>query len=675
MAKRKSTRARTTKTNTPRPSALRRLGKWTATLGVWAFILGLFAVGWFYTDLPDVEDSLAPSRRPTVWIMASDGSELAAAGDLYGIPVRLKDLPPSLPQAVLATEDRRFYDHFGIDLIGLARAMVINIRAGYIVQGGSTITQQVAKNLFLSPERTIKRKIQEVMLAFWLENRFSKDQILELYLNRVYLGAGTYGVDAAARKYFGVPAVDLSIWQSAMLAGLLKAPSRYNPHSSDERADARTKVVLSNMVAAGYLSENDAKAAHMKTMAANNIRPGRRAPYFVDWVLDQVRDYVGARDRDLIVKTTLSPTVQYDAEQSLIQTLKGPAKGRNVGDGAVLVMSLDGAVRAMVGGSDYGASQFNRATQASRQPGSAFKPVVYLAGLESGITPSDIISDSPVRIGAWSPGNFDNKYIGDVTMAQGLAKSINTVAVRIALAAGIDRVAKTARALGLDPGDKPDASIALGTAETTLLNITAAYAAFANGGNGIIPFGIEEIRDGGGAIIYRRSGSGLGQVAAPNYIASMNAMMKGVIDGGTGRGAKLDRPAAGKTGTSQNYRDAWFMGYTADYVAGVWLGNDNGAAMKGVTGGSMPARLWQSVMMSAHAGLPPHDLILPGNSDGGGDSDPGFFSRLFATIEDAKKDAVKKLETIQPDATSAPQRGTSAPANDNSLPAGLSDRN
>ena len=674
MTKRKSTRARKSKTDTSRPSALRRLGKWAATLGVWTFIFGLFVVGWFYTDLPDVEDSLAPSRRPTVWIMASDGSELAAAGDLYGIPIRLKDLPPSLPQAVLATEDRRFYDHFGIDLIGLARALVTNIRAGHIVQGGSTITQQVAKNLFLSPERTIKRKVQEVMLAFWLENQFSKDQILELYLNRVYLGAGTYGVDAAARKYFGVQASDLSIWQSAMLAGLLKAPSRYNPHSSDERADARTKVVLANMVAAGYLSEKDAKAAHLKTMAANNIRPGRRAPYFVDWVLDQVRDYVGTRDRDLIVKTTLSPTLQYDAEQRLIQTLKGPAKGRNVGDGAVVVMSPDGALRAMVGGSDYGASQFNRATQASRQPGSAFKPVVYLAGLESGLTPNDIISDSPVRIGAWSPGNFDNKYIGDVTMAQGLARSINTVAVRIALSAGIERVAKTARALGLDPGNKPDASIALGTAEATLLNMTAAYAAFANGGTGVIPYGIEEIRDGGGAIVYRRSGSGLGQVIPPQYIGPMNAMMKGVIDGGTGRGAKLDRPAAGKTGTSQNYRDAWFMGYTADYVAGVWLGNDNGAAMKGVTGGSMPARLWQNVMMSAHAGIPPRDLPTP-TGQGGGESDPGFFARLFATIEGVKKDAAKKIEPMAPNTSRTPSLEKSAPIDANEPPFGLSDRN
>jgi penicillin-binding protein 1A len=375
----------------------RRIGKWLGTIMVWGLIATLFIAGWFYTDLPDVEDSLAPSRRPTVWVLAQDGKEIAAVGDLYGIPVRLSDLPPALPQAVLATEDRRFYDHFGIDLIGLARAMFANVRAGRIVQGGSTITQQVAKNLFLSPERTIKRKIQEVMLALWLENRFSKDQILELYLNRVYLGSGTYGVDAAARKYFDRPASALNVWQSAMLAGLLKAPSRYNPHSDDERATGRTKVVLANMVAAGYLTEEQAKKARASSGRGTTRRPGRSAPYFVDWVLDQVRDYIGGRDRDLIVKTTLDRDMQAEAERALVATIAKSGKARQIGDGAVLVMAPGGAVRVMVGGSSYADSQFNRATQARRQPGSAFKPFVYLAGLKAGLTPNDMIEDAPVR--------------------------------------------------------------------------------------------------------------------------------------------------------------------------------------------------------------------------------------------------------------------------------------
>ena len=630
MAKKRSSKPRKAAKS---PSRLKRIGKWSGAGAVWTVIIGLFAVGWFYTDLPDVEDNLAPSRRPTVWVMAADGTELAAVGDLYGVPVKLADLPPALPQAVLATEDRRYYDHFGIDLIGLARAMVANALAGRIVQGGSTITQQVAKNLFLSPDRTIKRKIQEVMLALWLENRFSKDQILELYLNRVYLGAGTYGVDAAARKYFNRPASNINVWQSAMLAGLLKAPSRLNPLSDADAAAARTKVVLGAMVDAGYLAEDQAAQARKLAGDSSGVRPGKRAPYFVDWVLDQVSDYVGRRDRDLIVQTTLDPKIQDRAERTLSVTLERNGGKRNIGEGAVLVMTPDGAVRAMVGGENYAASQFNRATQARRQPGSAFKPAVYLAGLKSGLRPQDIFVDGPVQVGKWQPSNFDGKYAGNMTMSDALAKSVNTIAVRVAMDAGIDRVVETARALGLDPGPEADASIALGTAETSLLELTAAYAPFANGGDGVLPFGIEEIRDGGGTIFYRRSGSGPGQVVEKKWIGDMNMMLKQAVETGTGKNAAFGFEAAGKTGTSQNFRDAWFIGYTADYVAGVWLGNDNGAPMKGVTGGSFPAVIWRDVMRQAHEGLPPHPLPLPTAPAPAPADDDGFFSRLFSTIK------------------------------------------
>ena len=644
MARKKSKRAK--KATTAKASIWRRIGKWIATLCVWGLIASLFVVGWFYTGLPDLEDNLAPSRRPTLWILAADGKELAAVGDLYGIPVKLADLPPSLPQAVLATEDRRFYDHFGIDLIGLARATVTNVRAGRIVQGGSTITQQVAKNLFLSSERTYKRKIQEVMLALWLEHRFSKDQILELYLNRVYLGASTYGVDAAARKYFSRPASQLNVWQSAMLAGLLKAPSRYNPHNSDARATDRTRVVLANMVAAGYLSESDAKKARSLSSKRKAVRPGQIAPHFVDWVLDYVGDYVGARDRDLFVQTTLDSKVQVAAEKRLRATLAKSGKSRRIGDGAVLLMRPDGAVTAMIGGENYGESQFNRATQARRQPGSAFKPVVYLAGLKAGLSPDDLIDDAPVKIGKWQPRNFNSKYAGKITVADGLAKSVNTVAVRVAMKAGINRVASTSRSLGIDPGEKPDASIALGTVETSLLELTAAYTAFANGGDGVIPYGIVEIRDGGGEILYRRKGAGPGKVMQPRHVGAMNRMLRQVIDTGTGKAAKLDREAAGKTGTSQNYRDAWFVGYTADFVAGVWLGNDNGVAMKNVTGGSFPARIWRDVMKAAHSGMPARSLPSPSGGQ-------GFFEKLFGAIEDVKQEASKVIENAEP-ASEAP---------------------
>lgn len=639
MAKRKPKKTKS-QTN-GRRSWLKRIAKWTGTLGVWSLIIGLFTAGWFYTGLPDVSENLAPSRRPTVWVLDKAGKELASVGDLYGIPIKLTDLPPALPQAILATEDRRFYDHFGVDPIGLARATFNNIRAGRIVQGGSTITQQVAKNLFLSPERTYKRKIQEVMLALWLEHHFSKDQILELYMNRVYLGAGTYGVDAAARKYFGKSALDINLWQSAMIAGLLKAPSRYNPHSSRERAEGRTRVVLSNMVNAGFITDVQSKGARSVSGRGGLNRPGRDAPYFVDWVLDQVQDYVGGRDRDLIVRTTLDAKIQKSAEASLAAALAKSGKSKNVSEGAVVVMSPDGAVRAMVGGRSYANSQFNRATQAKRQPGSAFKPIVFLAGLKAGMRPGDTIQDAPVKIGKWQPSNFNGKFIGNVTMSDALARSINTVAVRVTMKAGVGRVAKTARELGIDPGPKPDASIALGTAETTLLDMTAAYAPFSNGGSGVVPFGIEEIRDGGGEIFYRRSGSGPGRVIEARLVGPMNEMMESVINGGTGKAATIGRPAGGKTGTSQAYRDAWFVGYTADFVSGVWLGNDDGKSMKRVTGGSAPARIWRDVMQVAHNGLPSRGLSSPTD-------DRGFFDKLLTTIEDVKQEASKVITKTEP---------------------------
>ncbi len=636
MAKRKTSRS-----NGAKRSVWRRLGKWTATLAVWGVIGSLFVAGWFYTDLPDFEDSLAPSRKPTVWILAQDGTEIAAVGDLYGIPVRLEDVPPSLPQAVLATEDRRFYSHFGVDVIGLSRAMVANVRAGRIVQGGSTITQQVAKNLFLTPDRTIKRKIQEVMVALWLENKFSKDQILELYLNRVYLGAGTYGVDAAARKYFAKSASELTVWQSAMIAGLLKAPSRFNPHADRERAAGRTRVVLSNMVAAGYLTQAEAEQARDLKSRGGTVRPGRTAPYYVDWVLDQVRDFAGSPDRDLIVQTTLDRAVQRTAERRLDDLIATYREPRRVEQGAVLVMSPDGAVRAMVGGRNYARSQFNRAVQARRQPGSAFKPVIYLAGLRAGMSPGDMVDDAPISIGDWQPKNFDNKYRGPVTMSDGLAGSINTVAVRIALEAGMDRVTDAARALGIDPGDAPDASVALGTGEASLLDVVSAYAPFANGGDGVIPYGIAEIRDGGGNVLYARSGAGPGRTVSPANVGRMNAMLRRVIETGTGKNAAIGRPAAGKTGTSQNYRDAWFIGYTKDYLAGVWLGNDDGTPMKRVTGGSLPAAVWKDVMIAAHRSQPVRDLpterVTPRGkpvAESGGDGG-GFFSRILSTIIEA----------------------------------------
>jgi len=577
------------------------LFKWTATVGVWGAIAAAGIAAWYATDLPDIDDALQATRRPTVTLLAADGSLLATRGDLYGLPLRVSDLPKVLSQAVLATEDRRFYSHFGLDVIGIARAAYRNVRAGRIVQGGSTITQQVAKNLFLTPERSLKRKVQEVLLSLWLEHKFSKDQILTIYLNRVYLGAGTYGVDAAARRYFGVPAKRMTTYEAALVAGLLKAPSRYNPRANPGLAKKRTAQVLKNMIAAGYLSAKQAKAAsdHRQRRRAAAGPPGR---YFTDWVLDQVADYLSPGDRDITVTTTLNPALQAAAERRLKAALDGPGKKAGASQGALVALAGDGAVRALVGGRNYGASSFNRATQARRQPGSAFKPFVFLAGLESGMRPGDTVEDAPIRIGDWSPRNFKRQFLGPVSMAEALARSLNTAAVRVGQRAEISRVAQVAARLGIPGNILPTPSLALGTHDVSLIDLTAAYAAFANGGTAAWPFGIRNITDGGGKTLYRRSGSGPGRVIEARHVAAMNQMMSGVIAEGTGRAAHLDRPAAGKTGTSQNHRDAWFVGYTADLVAGVWVCNDNGAPMKRVTGGGLPAVIWQRFMTDAHRG-------------------------------------------------------------------------
>jgi len=627
-----------------KPTRMRRrllaLGKWTATFGVWLGIIGILLVGWYATDLPDVDAALDPTRKPTVRVVAADGTELATHGELYGLPVKLSELPAALPRAVLATEDRRFYSHFGLDLIGLARAVWTNLRAGRIRQGGSTLTQQVAKNLFLTPERTIKRKVQELLLALWLERKFSKDQILTVYLNRVYLGAGTYGVDAAARKYFGRSAPRLDLWQSAMLAGLLKAPSRYNPKANRKAAAKRTRQVLANMVAAGYLTADQArraKAGDSGRVARAGSRPGRRASHFVDWVLEQVGDYVGAGDRDLVVVTTLDADLQAAAERQLREALRTAGAKARIGDGAILVMDAAGAVRAMVGGRDHGRSQFNRATQARRQPGSAFKPVVYLAAIEEGLTPESIIEDAPIRIGKWRPKNFDGRYRGAVTVADALARSLNTPAVRVARNTGAARVQAMARRLGLGDDIPGDLGIALGTHETTLLALTAAYGVLASGGQSVLPHGITEIRDGTGRVLYRRQGGGAGPIVDALHVAQLNGMLAGVVEHGTGRRARLVRPAAGKTGTSQNYRDAWFMGFTSDLVAGVWLGNDNGRPMKGVTGGGLPATLWRQVMQTAHQGRPIRPLSGL-DSAAAPTSAGGFLTRLVSVLKEDADD-------------------------------------
>jgi penicillin-binding protein 1A len=580
---------------------------------IWTGFFALLFLAWCAYDLPGPERLNELKRQPSVLLLAADDSLLASYGDLYGDSVRLADLPPYLPAAVLATEDRRFYDHFGVDLRGVARALYVNIRERDMVQGGSTITQQVAKNLFLTPERSLHRKGQEMLLALWLERTFTKDQILELYLNRVYFGAGTYGVDAAAKKYFGRSARDVTIFQAAMLAGLLKAPSRFNPFNDKALARSRAELVIRNMVAAGQLTEAEANAISESAAPSTSAQASNQiGQHFADWVIDQVSSYVGYADQDLVVQTTLDPALQQQAEATLERVLAEHGPAMKASQGALVSMRPDGAVLAMVGGTDYRGSQFNRATQALRQPGSAFKTFVFLAAFENGFVPGNLFVDGPIRIGKWSPGNYQDKYYGNVTLRDAFARSLNSVAVQLSERVGRGKVIDAAHRLGItEPLDNHPA-IALGVSETTLLEMTGAYATFANQGNGVWPFGIERIAARDGTVLYERQGSGPGPVASGSSVRKMLDVMAATVENGTARKAKLDRPVYGKTGTSQNFRDAWFIGLTRDVVAGVWVGNDNNAPMDKVTGGTLPVMIWHDFMAPAVAGAPIADVRRPG---------------------------------------------------------------
>ena len=611
---------------------------------VWIVTFGIGLVAWYASDLPDTNDALNFTRQPTVTLLAFDGSLLNTRGDLYGQPLSVKDVPTVLSQAVLATEDRRFYKHFGLDFIGIARATYHNLKAGRIVQGGSTITQQLAKNLFLTPERSFKRKAQELILSLWLEHKFSKDQILTIYLNRVYLGAGTYGVDAAARRYFGVSAKQVSIFEAAMIAGLLKAPSRYNPWSNLELAKKRAGQVLVNMVNAGYLTKGEA-ARVIKQADLRKISKSLTARYFIDWILNQVSGYLAPGNRDIVVTTTLAPGIQRAAERRVVEILDGPGEKARASQAALVSLSEDGAVRAMVGGRLYSKSSFNRATQARRQPGSAFKPFVFLAALESGARPNETFKDAPIRIGKWAPRNFKRRYLGNVTMAEAFTHSLNTAAVRIGQRAGLTSIAATAKRLGIPGNIQLTPSLSLGTHDVSLINLTAAYAPFANGGTAVWPYGILEIRDDNNKVLYSRAGSGLGRVVRRDHVVTMNQMMADVIAKGTGKAAFLNRPAAGKTGTSQNHRDAWFVGYTANLVTGVWFGNDNGAPMMRVTGGGLPAILWKRFMIDAHEGLTRTSLPSLQSAEG---SVPANVTPpiVFRPNQDTKKSFLEDLLSV-----------------------------
>ncbi|MBS9476725.1 transglycosylase domain-containing protein [Ancylobacter radicis] len=595
----------------PRRGLLGRLFYWGAVLGLW----GVIALGGliFYeaSQLPPIQNIAIPERPPTVIIQGSDGKAIATRGEMGGANVPLRALPPYLPQAFVAIEDRRFYAHFGLDPLGLARAVVVNLTAGRLREGGSTLTQQLAKNLFLTQERTLSRKVQELILSIWLETKYSKNEILELYMNRVYFGAGAYGVEAAAQRYFGKSARQVTLSEAAMLAGLVKSPSFLAPTRNLDGAQARAEVVLGAMREAGFISAEMQQAALARPATLAKTQVPDSTGYVADWVMEQLKSIIGPIEGDIIVQTTVDPALQAAADKALKDALGKSGKKLGVEQGAIVLMDTDGGVRALVGGRSYEESQFNRAITAKRQPGSSFKPFVYLTAMERGLTPESLREDAPIQIKGWRPENFSKEYRGPVDLKTALALSLNTVAVRLALEVGPEAVIKTAHRLGIASKLEPNASIALGTSEVSLMEMVDAYAPFANGGVGVTPHVIERVRDKTGKVLYAYAQPSRGMVMAPPHVAMMNRMMQDVLLVGTARRADLPGwPAAGKTGTSQDYRDAWFIGYTGRFIAGVWLGNDDASPTKKAGGSGLPVDIWSQVMKAAHKDVPP--VTLPG---------------------------------------------------------------
>jgi len=578
---------------------------WGFVACLWTGLAAIGVVVYYGAQLPSSDTWAIPERPPNIRILAADGSLISNRGQTGGEAVTFRELPHYVPAAFIASEDRRFMSHFGVDPIGLMAVAIESIQARDITRGASTITQQVAKNLFLTPDQTLGRKVQEAILAIWLEQNFTKEEILELYMNRVYFGSGATGIEAAAQTYFGVSARNLSLGQAAMLVGILPAPSAYNPKANPERAKERQRLVLNLMAQEGYITQEEADAARIDPDQTVRTRVAGSESYVADWVESLMTAYIGEIENDVVVQTTIDWKMQKDAEFIVKEMVAQEGPNRGFTQGALVAMDVDGTVRAMVGGVDYQASQYNRAVTARRQPGSTFKPFVYMAAMEKGYTPDTLAEDAQFTYEGWSPRNSTGQYAGTVTLRQGLAYSLNTIAGRLAIDVTPEKVVEVAMRMGISSRLTPVPSIALGTQEVNLLELTSAYAPFANGGYGVIPNVITKIEDVYGKVLYEASDAGPGRVIDPNVLAQMNDMLKTAVEVGTGRGANLGGwDFAGKTGTSQESRDALFIGYTSAMVTGVWLGNDDNKGTR-LSGGNVPAAIWSQFMTKAHEGKSP----------------------------------------------------------------------
>ncbi|WP_309644535.1 PBP1A family penicillin-binding protein [Phenylobacterium sp.] len=543
-------------------------------------------------------------RDPQVTYVDRSGAVLGVRGGRYGPPVDLAKLPAHVPAAFIAIEDRRFYEHTGFDPVGIGRAIVAGVSEGRATQGASTITQQLARNLFLTSDRTVERKARELLYAIQLERTYSKRQILALYLSRVYFGAGAYGLEAASQRYFNKPAARLTIQEAATLAGVLKSPTAYNPAEQPARAAQRAALVLNAMVETGAISPAERAKAAAKPLKVAPSASTASAQYFIDWLDGQRRQLVGQPKQDVVVETTLDLGLETVAAQATRAVLTRHA-GQQIGQAALVAVDGQGRVRAMIGGADYAKGPFNRAVTAKRQAGSAWKPFVYLAALEAGRVPDMPVVDEPLTIGAWSPRNYSEGYLGPITLQVALAQSVNTVAARLADEVGRPNVAATARRVGIVSAINTDPAMALGTTLVSPLEMAQAYATFSNGGHRVTAYGIERIRTNGGAVIYQRRAVTPQPVVGNPALSDLNLMLRTVITSGTGgRAAIPGYDLAGKTGTTSDYKDAWFAGYTGGFATVVWMGRDDGAPMGRVTGGGPPAELWRDFMSVALKRVP-----------------------------------------------------------------------
>ena len=641
-------------------SPLQALFYWGTIAAIWCAIFAVAFIGVMAINLPDISALDHPNKQPAITYLDRSGALIAVRGTQIGAPVDIDSLPDYVPLAFVAIEDRRFFTHPGFDPVGITRALLRNVtrHKGSNLAGGSTITQQLARNLFLSANQNLKRKVQELMLAVWLEHKYTKKQILALYLNRVYFGAGAYGIEAASTRYFNKPAKDLTIGEAAMLAGMMKGPSSYSPLSDQQRAGARAGVVLKEMVDVKVITEEQRQEALRQPINVSKTLASAHAQYFIDWLDSQVRGLVDPKNtEDLIVETTLDLPIQTDAERA-VQSIMARDVKKGVQQAAVVSVDGEGRIRAMIGGVSYADSQFNRATNAFRQPGSSFKPFIYLTAMEAGYQPTTPVVDEPYTINGWTPENYTKKYLGLIDLQYALAESVNTVAARLANDVGRDRVAATAKRLGIQSKINTDPAMALGTAEVTPLEMAQAYIPFSNGGYKATAHGIVRIRTASGKVVfqYREPGEDGGRIRVINNppLQEMNQMLRGVMTRGTGGGALIPGyDLAGKTGTTSDYRDAWFDGFTGGFVTIVWVGRDDNSQMAKVTGGMTPAAIWKTYMTSALKRI--QVSAIPDGPAGG-------------TLTPVAEDALRDLLGTQADAVAASQVAPTTPVDDNGLP-------